>query len=233
MARCLNRGTGILPACPTRHYSMTKILYLITVLFSAVIPVFAQTKKAEFSMEIKGETCNFKVYRPKEPIIFTPLLEKNQIPKSQLLRAYMVENSDICSHLSDEEVSALIEKKVEPAMIDAHRASSKKRLALTSPTAEDNPWKGMKYVFDAAYLVESKRGTFLVHQTSTQGMKDSNGHIFGTLKLSSKKWLKLKYADTADEEWHLELLKEFSSKIKTLEIESPLTSSPLEDLMKQ
>lgn len=144
--------------------------------------------KNEYSMVIEGVKCQVKAYQPTSPIVIEPLVEKDFRPKSQLILAIMLTHSDITTYMTDEEIFEIVGAQVDKEKAQKHRSAMKKMFEPTGPSAADNPWKGMKYVVDQAFVVESGNDKFLVYQLATQGGKDLNGKLYGSVKNVAGKW---------------------------------------------
>lgn len=95
-------------------------LYLLT------LQVAGQTAKNEFPIVIEGVKCSVKAYKPTGPIIFKPQVDKDSIPKSQIIIAIMLSKSDISSYLSDEELFKLTGATLDKEVADQHRSRMKK-----------------------------------------------------------------------------------------------------------
>src|SRR6478609_9035334 len=100
----------------------------------------------------------------------------------------MLKNSDIGCYMSDEELFEFTRAKISKEDAQKGRAMMKKMYEPTGPSAADNPWKGMKYVVDQAFVVESENGKCLVYQLATQGGKGINGKLYGSVKNVAGKW---------------------------------------------
>ncbi len=147
-----------------------------------------EPSKNEFPIVIEGVPCSVKAYKATAPIVIEPLVNKDSLPKSQIIIAIMLTNSDISSYMSDEELSKFTGAKLDKEVADQHRSRMKKMYEMTGPTAADNPWKGMKYVLEGGFVVETEKGKFLVYQLSTLGMKDSH-MLSGSIKNVAGKWM--------------------------------------------
>lgn len=149
----------------------------------------SEPAKNEFPMVIEGVKCQIKAYQPASPIVIEPMVEKDFRPKSQLMLAIMLTHSDISSYMTDEAIFEIVRAKSDKEAAQKHRSAMKKRYEMTGPSAADNPWKGMKYVVDSVFTVESEMGKFLVYQLATQGGKDINGTLSGSVKNVDGKWM--------------------------------------------
>ena len=189
-----------------------------------------QPAKYDFSMVIENTDCRITTYQPSTPIVFAPMVEKNFRPKSQLMLALMLTKSDISSYLSDEEIAAFSPTSMTGVEIQTFRSSMKKRFEMTGPTAEANPWKGMKYAVDRVFVVESDKGKFLLYQFSTQG-GEVNGKLYGSLKHVAGRWqlggTKTKAAQVFQKSMLTVIPEEFAKRKESAGIEVV----PLEDLL--
>ncbi len=196
-----------------------------------------QATKNEFSMVIEGVSCLIKVYQPSSPLGFDPMVKKDSLPKSQLITSIMLTNSDISSHMSDEDLSkymgtASIVEEAKKAEFEEFRAGMKKMYALTGPDAEENPWKGMKHVIDQIFIVESETGKFLVYQMSTEGVKEIKGKSFGTRKSVDGKWVIGDGKNSKDQKFKMLFMQLVPKEFEKLRESSSIATLPLEDLLR-
>ena len=188
-------------------------------------------------MVIEGVSCLVKVYQPSSPLGFDPMVKKDSLPKSQLITSIMLTNSDISSHMSDEDLSRymrtdLIAEETKKAEFEKFRAGMKKMYALTGPDAEENPWKGMKQVVDQIFIVESETGKFLVYQMSTAGAKEIKGKSFGSRKSVDGTWLIGDGKNSKDQKFKMSLMELVPKEFAKLRESSAIASLPLEDLLR-
>lgn len=141
-----------------------------------------------FPMVIEGVTCRVEAYQAVSPIILEPMVDKDFLPRSQLIVAIMLTHSDLSSYMSDEEFFGFARATVDPEKANKHRSLMKERYEMTGPSAADNPWKGMKYVLDEAFVVDSEHGRFLVYRLSTQGGKGIEGKLTSSVKNVDGRW---------------------------------------------
>jgi hypothetical protein len=194
-------------------------------------------KNNEFSMVIEEKNCKIKAYKPKSPIVIDPLVNKDSIPKSQLLRAIMLTKSDLSSLLSDEELfkyvkNDLIEEKAKKTFAEEFRASMKKRYELTASNAEENPWQGMKYMIDLVFTVDSGESKFLIYQLSTKGVKDVGGKLFGTLNQVGDKWMIGGNKDEASQKFQISMMQKVPAEFDKKRAASKLEPSMMDELIK-
>lgn len=192
-----------------------------------------QPAKNEFPMVIEGVKCQIKAYQPTSPIVIEPMVDKDFRPKSQLIRAIMLTHSDISSYMSDEELSEFRGAKVDEEEAQKHRATMKKMYESTGPSAADNPWKGMKYVVDQAFVVESEKGKFLVYQLATQGGKGITGKLTSSLKNVAGKWLIGGEKGDAGKKFQKSILELVPAEFVKLHEASSVAPLPLEVLLKE
>jgi len=188
-------------------------------------------------MVIEGVSCLIKVYQPSSPLGFDPMVKKDSLPKSQLITSIMLTNSDISSHMSDEDLSKYMEtasivEEAKKAEFEEFRAGMKKMYALTGPDAEENPWKGMKHVIDQIFIVESETGKFLIYQMSTEGAKEIKGKRFGSRKYVDGKWLIGDGKSSKDQKFKMSLMELVPKEFTKLRESAPIASLPLEDLLR-
>ena len=144
----------------------------------------------------------------------------------------MLTNSDISSYMSDEEVSKFTGARLEKEVAEQNRARMKKMYELTGPTAADNPWKGMKYVLVQAFVVESEKGKFLVYQLSTQGVKDMNGKLSGSIKNVAGTWMIGGEKCDEGQKFQRSMLELVPAEFAKLHPASSIEPLPFEDLLK-
>jgi hypothetical protein len=116
-------------------------LFLVGSLFAQA----AEPGKNQFTTKIEDVDCVVKAYSPSEPIVFSMLVNKDSLPKSQLMISIMLTSSDITSYMTDEMIAQNVKTgRFDEAELKAEyekmRAGMKKRSELTGPDAEDNPW---------------------------------------------------------------------------------------------
>jgi hypothetical protein len=210
------------------------ILSCSNLLFAQAVP---QVTKNEFPIVIEGVNCVVKVYKPVEPIIFDPLVNKDTLPKSQMIQSIMLTKSDISSYMNDEELSKFIESELlkedsKKEDLEEFRASMKKMYALTGPNAEENPWKGMKYSLDQVFIIESKLGKYLGYQLSPQGTKEANGHVYSIRNHKDDRWVMGETKDETIDKFEQSLTLMIPKEFEKLQKESGVAALPLEDLLK-
>ncbi|MEO8617353.1 MAG: hypothetical protein ABI600_19630 [Luteolibacter sp.] len=166
------------------HLSL-KIAALASLFCSGLLS--AESESHSFPLVIEGTKCQITAYQPAAPIVWTPLLTKESIPESPLLRVIMLTNSDLSSLLSDEEVSKLLKTTPDRERLQKMREGAKKMYDPTGSSAAENPWKGMKYALTAAFVIESERGKFLFYQIAS--VDREYGTFSSQLKNISGKWL--------------------------------------------
>jgi hypothetical protein len=188
--------------------------------------------KNEFSMVIEGEKCLIKAYKPATPIIIEPLINKESIPKSPLLIAIMLTHSDISSYMSDEELFKFTGAKLDHEAAEQQRSKMRKWVESTGPAAEDNPWKGMKYVIEQAFVVESEKGVFLIYQLSPQGGKDISGKLSGSIKNVAGAWMIGGEKGDEGKNFQGSMVQLVPAEFAELSDKSPIEPLPLEDLLK-
>lgn len=165
------------------------------------------------------------------------MVKKDSLPKSQLITSIMLTNSDISSHMSDEDLSqymgtASSVEEAKKAEFEKFRAGMKKMYALTGPDAEENPWKGMKHVIDQIFIVESETGKFLIYQMSTAGAKEIKGKSFGSRKNVDGKWVIGDGKSSKDQKFKMSLMELVPKEFAKLRESSSIASLPLEDLLR-
>ena len=194
--------------------------------------VTGQPAKNEFPIVIEGVKCSVKAYKPKAPIVFEPLVDKDSLPKSQIIIAIMLSKSDISSCMSDEEIFKFTGAKIDKEQAPKHRSMMKKMSETTGPTAADNPWKGMKYVVDQAFIVESEKRKFLVYQLSTQGAKDISGTLSGSIKNVAGTWMIGGEKGDEGQKFQGSMVKLVPAEFAKLHEASSVETLPFEDLLK-
>lgn len=190
-----------------------------------------QAAKNEFPLVIEGVSCQVKAYQATTPVILEPMVDQDFRPKSQLILAIMLTKTDISSHMSNEELIKLTGSRFDEEAVELHRSRMKKMAEMTGPAAADNPWKGMKYVVEQAFLVESERGRFLVYQLSTQGAKDVTGKLIGSIESVDGRWVIGGEKDDVGEKFQRAMLQLVPEEFEKMRVESSLESLPLEDLL--
>ncbi len=196
------------------------------------LQVAGQTAKNKFPILIEGVKCTVKAYKPTAPIVLEPLVDKDSLPKSQLILAIMLTKSDISSYMSDEELIKFTNSRYDKEAADQHRSRMKKMYELTGPNAADNPWKGMKYVVDQAFIVESEKGKFLVYQLSTQGVKDMNGKLSGSIKNVAGTWMIGGEKGDEGQKFQGSMVQLVPAEFAKLHQVSSIEPLPFEDLLK-
>lgn len=196
------------------------------------LQVAGQTAKNEFPVIIEGVMCTVKAYKPATPIILETLVDKDSLPKSQIVIAIMLTHSDISSYMSDEELFKFSGAKLDKEVAEQHRSMMKKMYDLTGPAAADNPWKGMKYVLDQAFVVDSEKGEFLVYQLSTQGGKDISGKLSGSIKNVAGTWMIGGEKGDVGQKFQLAMVKHVPAEFAKLSEKSSIEPLLLEDLLK-
>ena len=192
----------------------------------------SQPAKNEFSMEIESVKCQVKAYRPTTPIVFDPMVDKDFHPKSQLVLAIMLNNSDISSYMSDEEISGFFEAKLTADKIQKLRSALKEVYeSAPSSSASSSVWKGMKYVIDQAFLVESEKGKFLVYQLKPEGGSGNNGKLTCSVKNVAGKWSIGRDKSEAGEKFQLSMMHLVPAEFEKLRKESSVEPLPLEALL--
>ena len=63
------------------------------------LQALGQPAKNEFPIVIEGVKCSVKAYKPTAPIVFELILDKDSLPKSELIIAIMLSHSGISSCL--------------------------------------------------------------------------------------------------------------------------------------
>lgn len=186
----------------------------------------------EFPIVIEGVKCVVKAYKASTPIILEPLVNKDSLPKSQIITAIMLSKSDISSYMGDEELSKFTGVKLEKEAGVQHRTNMKKMYEPTGPTAADNPWKGMKYVFDQAFVVDSLNGKLLVYQLSTEGAKDISGKLSGSIKNIAGRWMVGGEKGDDWQKFQRSMLELVPAEFAKLHQAAQIEALPLEDLLK-
>lgn len=215
-----------------------KIIALKFLLLSSVF--FAQSAepvKNQFTTIIEDVDCVVKSYSPSESIVFSMLVNKDSLPKSQLMISIMLDNSDITSYMTDEEIGRNIKTdRFNPdnmkVKYEQLRASMKKRSELTGQDAEDNPWKGMKYRLDHVFIIESKLGKYLVYELSPQGAKEVNGGVYSIRKYEDGRWVMSGTKDETIDKFKQSLTLMIPKEFEKLQVQSVVATLPLEDLLK-
>lgn len=188
-------------------------------------------KDETFSIVIDGVTCTVSVYQPSFPIIIDPMVKKESLPSSNLLRAVMLQKTDITSYLSDVQIAELYQSKLEPAQMAEMRARMKETYAVTGPQAEANPWKGMKYVWDFAYVIHSARGKYLVHQCSPQGGEVGKGALYSIIKDLNGKWVIGSSQEANESDFKLKMMDVVPKEFKERQQAGAIRLFPLEKLL--
>jgi hypothetical protein len=217
-----------------------KSIALVFLFFTGLLFVqAAEPGKNQFTTKIEDVDCVVKVYSPSEPIVFSMLVNKDSLPKSQLMISIMLTTSDITSYMTDEEIAQNVktdrfDKDELKAEYERMRAGMKKRSELTGPDAEDNPWKGMIYALDHVFIIESKLGKYLVYQLSPQGTKEVNGHghVYSIRKHEDGMWVMGGNKDETIDKFKQSLTSMIPKKFEKLQKESAVAALPFEDLLK-
>lgn len=216
-----------------------KIIALALLSLSSLLLAQAkpQATKNEFPIVIEGVNCVVKAYKPVEPIIYDPIVNKDALPKSQMIKSIMLTNSDITSHLSDEDLakymkSVLVDENEKQAERDKIRNGMKKMYAETAADAEDNPRRGMKFGITQVFIVESDLGKYLVYQIAVSGGKDMSGRLTGSRIFSDGLWLMGGDKDAKTKDFKLSMLENIPKEFDRLQKESAVVALPLEDLLK-
>jgi len=199
---------------------------------SLIFQASAEPAKNEFPMVIEGVKCSVKAYRATAPIVLEPLVDKNSFPKSQIIIAIMLSNSDISSYMTDEELFKITGVKLDKEAVEKGRAGMKKMYEATGPAAADNPWKGMKYVLENGFVVESEKGKFLVYQLSTLGMKDTTGKSYGSIKNVAGTWVIGGEKDEDGKKFQGTMVQHVPAEFSKLHQASSIEALPFEDLLK-
>jgi hypothetical protein len=190
-----------------------------------------ETGKNEFPMVIEGIKCSVKAYKPTSPIVFDLMVDKDFRPKSQLILAIMLSNSDISSYMSDEEISVFFEPKLSVDRVQKVR-SAMKAYNWTLPSTTTNPWKGVRYSISQAFEVDSEKGKFLVYQLMPQGGKDVGGDLTSSLRNVAGKWSIGADKSEGVEDFRLSLSKLVPAEFAKLHQASQIEALPFEDLLK-
>lgn len=190
-----------------------------------------QPAKNEFSIVVDGVKCTVSAYKPKAPIVFEPLVDKDFRPKFRLIVAIMLPNSDISSYMSDEEISEFFEPKLSVDRVSNFRAAMKAAFNPTLPSVT-NPWKEVKYSISQAFEVESEKGKFLVYQLAPQGGKDISGELTSSIKNVAGKWSIGAENCEAIESFRLSILKLVPAEFAKINQASSIEILPFEDLLK-
>ena len=213
--------------------------FILIIWFTCMTFSHANEEKSnnEFTTKIEDVECKVKAYKPSNPIMLDTLVNKDSLPKSQLMISIMLTNTDITSYMTDEEIGQYLKTdQVDPSEIknkfENLRAGMKKRSELTGPDAEDNPWKGMKYELDQVFIVDSKFGNFLVYQLSPRGTKEVNGKLFSILTKVDGRWITKGTKDETLSTFKQSLTSTIPKEFEKLHRDSTVTTSPLEDLLK-
>lgn len=188
-------------------------------------------KDDTFSIVIDGVTCTVSVYQPTSPIIIDPMVKKESVPTSNLLRAVMLQKTDITFYLSDEQIAELYQSKLEPAQMADMKARVKEIYAVTGPQAEANPWKGMKYVWDFAYVIHSARGKYLVHECSSQGGEVAKGASYSIIKDLNGKWVIGSSKEANESDFKLKMMDLVPKESKKRQEAGSIRLLPLEKLL--
>jgi hypothetical protein len=188
--------------------------------------------KNEFSIVIESIKCSVKAYKATAPIVLEPLVNKDSIPKSQIIIAIMLDNSDISSYMSDEELFKFTGARLDKEAIERDRSRMKKMYEVTGPNAADNPWKGMKYLLEDGFVVESEKGKFLVYQLSTLGMKDNSGKLSGSIKNVAGTWMVGGIKGEEGQKFQGSMVKLVRAEFAKLQQASSIEALPFEDLLK-
>jgi hypothetical protein len=188
--------------------------------------------KNEFPIVIEGVACSVKAYKATAPIVLEPLVNKGSLPKSQIIIAIMLSNSDISSYMSDEEISEFIGVKLDKEIAEQHRSKMKKMYELTGSAASDNPWKGMKDMLENGFVVESEKGKFFVYQLSTLGIKNTSGKSYGSIKNVAGTWMIGGEKDEDGQKLQKSMLHIVPAEFAKLHQASSIEALPLEDLLK-
>ena len=191
-----------------------------------------QPSKNDFPMVIEGVKCSVKAYKPNAPVILEPLVDKDSLPKSQIIIAIMLSHSDISSYMSDEEIFEFSGAKYDKKEAQNYRDRMKKMYELTGSSAADNPWKGVKYVVDQAFVIESGKGKFLVYQLSTLGVKNIGGKLTSSLKNVAGIWTVGGGKDEEGQKFQRSLLELVPAEFAKLHKLSSIELLPFEDLLK-
>ncbi|MCE2961060.1 MAG: hypothetical protein ACK46A_12535 [Akkermansiaceae bacterium] len=216
---------------------MKSIALVFLVISSLLFVQAAEPGQNQFTTKIEDVDCVVKAYSPLEPIVFSMLVNKDSLPKSQLMISIMLTNSDITSYMTDEMISQNVktdrfDKADLKAEYEKMRAGMKKRSELTGPDAEDSPWKGMKYALDQVFIIESKLGKYLVYQLSPQGTKEVNGRVYSIRKHEDGRWLMSGTKDETIDKFKQSLTSMIPKEFEKLQKESAVATLPLEELLK-
>ena len=180
-------------------------------------------------MVIEDTKCQITAYQPASPIIWNPLVTKESIPESPLLRAIMIGHSNLGVYLSYDDIAKLFGGKIADAEnMPKEQEKMTKMFEMTAPTAAENPWKGMKYALDYAYVIESDRGKFLLYQLSCPG-GNITGKSYGQLREVAGRWVNGGASKSFGPSAHLTNIPEEFAKQKE---STGLQALPLEPLLK-
>lgn len=196
------------------------------------LQVVGQPAKNEFPIVIEGVKCSVKAYKPIAPVVFEPIVDKDSLPKSELIIAIMLSKSDISSYMSDEEIFVFFEPKLGVDKIQKFRAAMKEAFNFTLPSTATKPWIGVKYSINQAFEVESEKGKFLVYQLMSQGGKDVGGEVTSSLRNVAGKWSIGADEFEGIEDFRLSLLKLVPAEFAKLHQASQIETLPFKDLLK-
>jgi hypothetical protein len=189
----------------------------------------AETAKNEFPIVIEGVKCSVKAYRPTTAIILEPLVDKNSLPKSDIIIAIMLTNSDISSHMSDDEVSKFTGTKLEKDQIEQHRVRMREVWGLTGPNAAESYWKGVNFEIGNGFIVDSEMGKFLVYELSAKGKK---GATTGSIIHVDGRWVFHREKDDKSQRFQSSMLQLVPAEFAKLHEASSVEALPFEDLLK-
>ncbi len=216
---------------------MKTIALIFLFISSSLFAQAAEPVKNQFTTKIEDVDCVVKVYSPSEPIVFSMLVNKDSLPKSQLMISIMLTSSDITSYMTDEMISQNVktdrfDKADLKAEYEKMRAGMKKRSELTGPDAEDNPWKGMKYALDQVFIIESKLGKYLVYQLSPQGTKEANGHVSSIRKYEDGRWVMSGTKDETIDKFKQSLTLMITKEFEKLRETSAISPASMDELLR-
>ncbi len=201
--------------------------YLALLTFQAA----GEPAKNEFPMMVEGVNCSVKAYKPTAPIVFELIVDKDSLPKSQLIVAIMLSHSDISSYMSDEEISVFFEPKLGVDKIQKFRAAMKEAVNFTLPSTDTRPWIGVKYSINQAFEVESENGRFIVCQLTQQGGQNQNGQTTFSLRNVAGKWSPGADESERIESFRLSLVKLVPAEFAKLRQSSAIEALPFENLL--
>lgn len=205
--------------------------YIFNIVFIALIGggalfIVYRSKINRFTIETKGETFSVKAYQNDSPLTFDACATEGLASNPQWLKCIRLTNSDVAKLSGNEEIRNCFEGEMTDAQINTARESAQKQYMMTSPTAAENPWKGMVYDVKRIFIVDSQQGKFMMFKISSRTNNGKPGILYGVLKKGLRGWVLPRPNSFAAEAYNILNLKLIDRDLDRLKLSGKVKTKP-------